>query len=186
MLPWGELQTHSVEKGDRAYFLGIDGYFEAIENKVYSNSDEELELRRQLWQCFNDSCRRRPRQKMFPYLGDQARYQKNCYALLELLSHLIKEKITNKDDEAILQYLAWGAELLRNVGQYKECLKLMGRVPKIVSRNKWSDQKYIACEDFLPLFDTIQRECALHKSLVVEVESNATTAEILLRLQCGA
>ncbi|GBU21612.1 hypothetical protein R80B4_01508 [Fibrobacteres bacterium R8-0-B4] len=112
------------ENSDRAKFLSIDEYVEAINLKVYAIKDEELYLRRRLWWAFNDKYRRFD-DEVFFNMNDKDRdrdidngkdkdiYESNCIQLIEILDKSeINDKITC-------------AELYRNMGNFAECKNIL-------------------------------------------------------------
>ena len=128
------------KKPKEVEFLSPNEYFEAIKSKIYSNKDEELCLRLNLWWAFND--RTRNGKEIFLTEDDKDIYESNCIALIEMLDkNEINDKITI-------------AELYRNLGKYVECNKILNTI---------KDKKYAMFKKIL------KRECEKNNKNVVEI-----------------
>jgi hypothetical protein len=128
------------KKPKEAEFLSPNEYFEAIKSKIYSNKDEELCLRLNLWWAFND--RTRDYKDIFLTEEDKDIYESNCIALIEMLDkNDIRDKITI-------------AELYRNLGKYVECNKILNTI---------KDKKYAMFKKIL------KKECEKNNKNVVEI-----------------
>jgi hypothetical protein len=100
------------ENADEADFLGIKDLYRALENT--KNKEKEIIIRRSIWWAFN--ARIRNAKDIF---GDNDRnlWEQNCIILLKLLDRKdINQKIMI-------------AELLRNLGQFEQCLELIDSLP---------------------------------------------------------
>ena len=132
-----KLETEDI---DKAYFLSVDEYIEAINLKIYNTKEEELFLRIRLWWTFNDKNRR---EKDFILNQDYKDiYESNCIKLIGLLNkNEINEKITC-------------AELYRNIGNYIECKNILETI---------IEEKYIWIKELLT------KECEKNNKCVIEL-----------------
>jgi hypothetical protein len=106
------------KNADRAEFLNINEYNEAINLKVYKDEDDHKFLRIKLWQAINDKFRNNL--DMIEY--EKEIYEENCLKLIEILDkNEIYEKIMC-------------AEIYRNLGNFIECKNILETI---------SEEKYL-------------------------------------------
>lgn len=103
-----------LQKAPRANFLTLNEYFEALENGIAKNRNEELYIRKQICRLFNDPLRqnkwfRKPESK-------DIRREENLKKLLELL------------DVSYINDRIMAAEIKRNLGEFDECIELINGI----------------------------------------------------------
>lgn len=119
---------------ERATFLGIEDYFRALDEGHAENKEDELYIRNQIWWSYNDRIRSNTENLMFTSEDDEIKWRENCYKLIDLLDESdIHQKITI-------------AEINRNLGDFKQCLKI---TKSIKDQNmNWITEKFIeACNE---------------------------------------
>ncbi len=130
------------EKADKADFLEIDEYFEALENKLYENKDEEFFIRHRIWWAYND--RLRNQQEIFTDESDEWRWKENLNKLLPLL------------DLSDINQRIMAAEIHRNLGKFYDCITLIVDIDN--DELDW-------------ILDTLVNECNNFNRWVVELET---------------
>jgi len=96
---------------DKAEFLSVYEYYEAINSNVYNNKNELKFLKINLWWTFND--RIRENKDLFLKENDKEIYEQNCFDLINILK---QNNINNK---------IMAAELNRNLGKFDECKSIL-------------------------------------------------------------
>lgn len=99
------------ECSDKADFLTIDDHFEAIEEGLASNKDDELYIRRRIWWTYND--RIRNGKNIFESENDELRWKDNLYKFLDLL------------DTTNINHKIMTAEIYRNLGEFNNCISII-------------------------------------------------------------
>lgn len=98
-------------KADRADFLTVDDYHNAIKKGLAGDIEEEVIIRQQLWWAYND--RIREGQNIFTNEEDEARWKDNIINLKKIL------------DQLDINHKIMVAEIHRNLGEFEECFKLI-------------------------------------------------------------
>ena len=112
-------------------FLSIAEYQEAIESRLYNGSDDDLlPLRIALWRTFNDITRNGHT------IEEKSVYIENCHSILEAISAL---NIYDDENRLIC------AELWRNIGDFKQCKKLLKELKKNSYFKKYISAIKAAC-----------------------------------------
>lgn len=101
--PWCE--------ANKAEFLSIDDYFRALNEGKAENQVEQLIIRHAIWWAYND--RIREGQKIFINKNDELRWKENVIKLIDLF------------DYSDLNMRILIAEMYRNIGNFKLCLKIL-------------------------------------------------------------
>ena len=133
------------EKSERAAFLTLDEYIEALTKCINRstcedlNNDEEEYIRGRIIWGFND--RTRSGEPLFQHDSDKSIYTDNIYWLLKNL---------NMNDSS---YRIRIAELQRNLGEFEKCMEILK-----VDRRTPTDWMY----------DAFEKECNLKNTLVFE------------------
>lgn len=121
---FGENIPPAWQDADEAEFLSIADYQRAIETEIA----DELMLREHLWQAFND--RIRNGQEIFQDLNDEVQWENNLRDFLNLLDiNIVNERIVL-------------AEILRNLGEFDECIRMITSIED--SSLGWLKDKFIA------------------------------------------
>jgi hypothetical protein len=121
----GNIMDHSHVKDGHPFveFLAVDDYFQAIEGGLCNSgpkgseefNHDVLMLRLMLWRTFND---------IFRSPGDSPeaiadpRYQENCRAILSAIPE-------DEDSDSDILTLA---EIHRNIGEFDECIRVLGKI----------------------------------------------------------
>jgi hypothetical protein len=96
---------------EKARFLNVYEYCDAIESILFNTKMEEKNLRLEIWWCFND--RDRKGEQLFSSEADKLIWNKNALILIELLdANDINQKISI-------------AELYRNLGNFEKCQEIL-------------------------------------------------------------
>lgn len=112
----GKVECHDFKKSSwgeayKAQFLDIDDYFRALDECKAENQEDQLVIRHAIWWAYND--RIRESQKMFINKKDELRWKENVIKLIDLL------------DYSDLNIRIIIAEMYRNIGNFKLCLKIL-------------------------------------------------------------
>lgn len=120
------------KRPDRAEFLTLDEYFEALDQKVYETRKDEIFIRIRIWWEFND--RVREGEQIYRDDNDDIRYLNN---LAELIN-LVDEK--NQDEKITL------AEVYRNLGDFDKCVEIIESIDD--PEMEWLKVAFLkACEE---------------------------------------
>jgi hypothetical protein len=105
------LQNEEYKQAQLANFLTISEYENALKIKAFSNTAEEIWIRKRLWWAFND--RIRANEPIFKNNTEKILWEDNCEKYIELLDVTdSKAKITV-------------AELYRNLGKFEKSLNIL-------------------------------------------------------------
>ena len=104
-------KSNELESADLAQFLLLDEYQEALNLKVYKDTDEENYIRLKLWWAFNDKIRNNANDVFSA--NEQKIYEGNCSRLIDILDR------KDASNRIII------AELFRNIGRFYECIKTL-------------------------------------------------------------
>lgn len=108
---WGYCENSEWQEADKAEFLEIEDYFNAISQGKAENRDEELLVRQLIWWTYND--RIRDGEDIFNDEQDEALWIDNVQKLKNLLDH------------SDLNQRIMKAEICRNLGDFKACVNLI-------------------------------------------------------------
>ena len=138
-----EIKLSQEENIESARFLNVYEYLEAIENKNYSSSTNELFLRTRVWWGFND--RVRNGEDIFQKENDEAIYEENILRLIELQEQereMLSSIKKSMGEEAInalkkidgvevdFQVLMSLTELYRNIGNFDTSKEILAIAAK--------------------------------------------------------
>jgi hypothetical protein len=128
---WGDNENSQWQKADKAEFLEIEDYFNAISKGIAENKDEELFIRQRIWWSYND--RQRNGKNQFIDDKDETKWRENCNKLILLL------------DQSDLNQKIMISELKRNLGDFAGCLALIVSIEN--DELNWLKEKFInECE----------------------------------------
>ena len=102
---WGDNNNSQWQNADKAEFLEIDDYYNAINKGIAENSKEELFIRQRIWWAYNDKIRKG--QKIFNDESDELRWIDNVRKLKILL------------DQSDINQKIMIAEINRNLGDFE-------------------------------------------------------------------
>jgi hypothetical protein len=139
--PFEEKNNVKWKDADKAEFLSVDEYNEAIKLKIFNNKEEEQYLRRELWWAFNDNIRKG--NEIFRNNDDIDIYESNCKIFIEILDK-------NEINEKIMC-----AELYRNLGNFIECINILETI---------NEEKYNWVKEIL------KKECEKNNKYIIELK----------------
>lgn len=117
---------------DKAEFLTMDEYFEALRNNAASAKKDEVFIRIRILWAFND--RLRSGEEIFLDDNDEIRYLDNLAELINLLDE------NNLDEKISL------AEVYRNLGDFDKCVDIIESIDD--SEMEWLKVAFLkACEE---------------------------------------
>jgi hypothetical protein len=123
----GDQRNSEFPDADKAEFLNIDDYYNAINTGFAENYEEERYIRQQIWWAYND--RIRNGQMMFNNEADQLRWKDNAKKLMDLFDHSdINQKIMI-------------AEINRNLGAFENCMIIIQSIE--TDELNWLKEKYL-------------------------------------------
>lgn len=108
---WGDTVDAAWKDAQKAFFPGIEDYFESLEKRIATGKTEEAYIRRQIWWAYND--RLRNGKEIFNGEEDEMRWRKNLQELLTLFD-------PTNDEHQIL-----AAEIHRNLGEFEHCVRVI-------------------------------------------------------------
>lgn len=112
---------------DKAEFLDIDDFFNALETANARNKNDELIIRQQLLWAFND--RIRDGKNLFNDENDEIRWKDNINKLLNIL------------DKSDLNQKIMIAEINRNLGKFENCIRIINEIEN--DKYNWLKEKFI-------------------------------------------
>lgn len=120
--PWDDrlfVRYHELNEVYIAELLNLDEYFHTIESGVTKEIDEFRFVRLRIWWEYNNRIRDKKNQDLlFDGNNDYLRWKENCECLLHLLDE------SNKEDKYYI------AELYRNLGDFKNCVRILLSITK--------------------------------------------------------
>ncbi|MBN8706520.1 MAG: hypothetical protein J0L62_11650 [Bacteroidetes bacterium] len=108
---WSEIKNIEWVFADKAQFLEIDDYFNAIDKGIAKNKKEELYIRQQIWWGYNDNLR--SGKKLFKDESDEQRWAENISKLKPLFDQ------SDSNQRIML------AEINRNLGDFETCIGII-------------------------------------------------------------
>ena len=108
---WGADKNSDWQNADRAEFLEIDDYYDAISKGIAENTQEELLIRQHIWWAYNDRIRKG--QEIFNDESDELRWIENVKKLKILL------------DKSDINQKIMIAEINRNLGDFENCISII-------------------------------------------------------------
>lgn len=139
---WGDEKNPYWQIADKAEFLEIEDYYNAISKGLAENKDEELFIRQRIWWSYND--RIREGQKIFNDEIDELRWIDNLQKLKTLL------------DESDIEQRMMIAEINRNLGDFEACINIIQSIDN--NKLNWLKEKFIT-------------ECKKKNKWVIELKS---------------
>jgi hypothetical protein len=124
---WGDHNNSEWQNADEAEFLEIDDYFNAINNGIAENEEEELIIRQQIWWAYHDTTRKG--QKIFNDKIDELRWKENVKKILSLL------------DQSDINQRIMMAEINRNLGDFENCINIIQSIDN--EGLNWLKEKFI-------------------------------------------
>lgn len=122
---WFEELNEDQEKIQKASFLNIQEYFDALETKVFQSVVEERYLRVNIWWTFNDRIRQKDEKHKLKGMNvpilvhsddEKKLWEENTYYLIGMLD---QEDYNNR---------IMIAELNRNLGKFDECMEILNGI----------------------------------------------------------
>jgi hypothetical protein len=110
-LEWGANKNLEWQNADKAEFLEIDDYYNAISKEIAENVEEELLIRQLIWWAYNDKTRNG--QEIFNDESDELRWIENIKKLKTLL------------DQSDINHKIMIAEINRNLGDFENCINVI-------------------------------------------------------------
>lgn len=136
-------EWENPDKTDKAEFLEIDEYYNAIIKGLAKNRKDERIIRKRIWWAYNDKIRKG--QEMFIDESDELRWRENVTKLKALLNQSdINQKILI-------------AEINRNLGDFDNCISIIQSIDK--DDLNWLKKRFI-------------KECKRKNKWVVELKNN--------------
>ncbi len=133
---WGETDQPDWLMADKAEFLTIPEYFDAIDQNFAKDEDEDFFIRQRAWWAFNDRVRKG--ENLHNNNNEEKIYKENCLSLIKLLN-------SKSDYQKILL-----AELNRNLGIFETSISFLESIQE--EELKWLKEKLITeCEKKNPL-----------------------------------
>ena len=126
------------EEADKAEFLTLNEYQEAIDLRIFNDNKEEHYIRLKYWWTFNDKIREN---KNITFNENEEKlYEENCIKLISLLD---ENEINNK---------IMIAELFRNIGEFNKCIDFFNKIKE---------------EEYSWIIDILRKECSKNNKKVV-------------------
>ena len=128
---WNDEIDANWQNADKARFLKIDDYFEALDKGLAEDKKEEFYIRQRIWWSYND--RTRQGKEIFKNEEDELPWKENLNQLLSLL------------DLSDVNQRMMAAEIHRNLGAFENCISLIETIDD--NNLNWLKEKFLAeCE----------------------------------------
>lgn len=127
-IDWNDPDFDRFGKVPDADFLKLEDYIQLIQQKFYTDSDEESFLRFEVWRGFND--RKRAEKELWNDENEQLIWKENIESLIAMIR-------PEWEEESITL-----AELHRNLGQFDKALEILSEFRD--KRHKETVQKLMA------------------------------------------
>jgi hypothetical protein len=128
---WNDEIDANWQNADKAQFLKIDDYFEALDKGLAEDKVEEFYIRQRIWWSYNDQTRQG--KEIFKNEEDEFRWKENLNQLLSLL------------DLSDVSQSMMAAEIHRNMGAFENCISLIETIDD--NNLNWLKEKFLAeCE----------------------------------------
>ncbi len=124
---WGSQKNKEWQKADNAEFLEIEDYYNAINNGIAENIEEEINIRMLIWWAYNDRTRRG--QNIFGDKKDELRWKENIKRLKTLL------------DQSDINERIMIAEIYRNLGDFENCISVIQTIDN--DDLNWLKEKFL-------------------------------------------
>ncbi len=100
-------------KADKAEFLTIYEYFNALSLNIAKSNEEELDIRKRIWWSFND--RVRNSESLFQYEVDKYLWEENLLKLKQLI------ELSEDNVNGFILF----AEIERSLGNFEDCVNMI-------------------------------------------------------------
>jgi hypothetical protein len=124
---WGDEKNSKWQNADKAEFLGIDDYFNALNKGMATNKEVELFIRQHIWWAYNDKIRQGL--KLFIDNADEERWVDNLEKLKILL------------DQSDINQRIMIAEINRNLGDFENCINIIQGIDD--AELDWLKEKFL-------------------------------------------